>query len=248
MKKITSKQVFMVVTLIGVVVCLLIYMLVFTKYNDLTTALESSNAQLQTQVDDMKQYYDNLEVYRKDSADMVAAVSEMTEDYPADAREEDVLMMAVNLQSAAVINYDKINIASPETVHTIPVETVTGAAVEGLEEQIDFMARQATYSNTITYSGLKSAIERVYASPYRIGINTISYKKDSDSNNFLKGTIDITYYSLSGMGKEYTAPEMPAYFGGGTDLFGLQHWALTEEEMAEAGNAAAVSEPEAVEE
>lgn len=233
MKNVTNKQVFTVVLLIGVVVCLLVYMLVFTSYNDKTAALKTSNAQLKVEVDEMKQYYDNMEVYIADTSQMETGISEMTEDYPGDAREEDALMMAVDIQSVATLNYDKINVDEPKTIFTIPEETVTGASVEWLEGQIDFVMRQATYSNETSYGSLKSAIEKIYQSKNRIGINSISYKKDNDSNNYMKGTIDICYYSVKGMGKDYTAPSMPSYFGGATDLFGLQHWALTEEDMSE---------------
>ena len=233
MKNITSKQVFMVVLLIGIVACLLVYLLVFTDYNDRTDILKTSNAQLRTEVEDMKQYYDNMEVYLADITRMVEAVSEMTKDYPGDAREEDVVMMAVDMQSVAIINFEQINVASPEVITSVSQETVAAAEVEGLEEQIDFVLRQATYSNTTSYGALKSAIEKVYASPYRIGVNAISFKKDSNSNNYIQGTIDISYYSLRGMGKEYNAPNMPSYSVGGSDLFGLQHWALTEEDMSE---------------
>ena len=228
MGKITNKQVFMLVLAVGAVACLLVYMLVFTKYNDQTTALKASNAQLEAQVNEMKEYYDNMEVYRADTAEMVASITEITADYPADAKEEDVIMMAVAMQNRAIINYDKINVDESKVIHDISEDIVKGAAVEGLEESIQFVERQATYKNVTTYSNLKSAIATVYESPYRIGVNAVSYRKSSASNNFIDGTIDITYYSVRGMGKEYTAPEMPSYFGGASDLFGPITFAMEE--------------------
>lgn len=224
----------MVVALIGVVVCLMVYMLVFDKYNEQTAALKTSNAQLKIDVEDMKQYYDNIPVYRADINQMMASISEFTEDYPGDAKEEDVVMMAVAMNSVAVINFDKINVEEPKIIHTVPVETVTGAAVEGMEEAVDFVVRQASYSNTTTYSNLKSAVAEVYKSPYRIGINSLSYKKDNAANNYIQGTIDISYYSLRGMGKSYEDPNMPTYFGGATDLFGILYWSLAEDSIVNA--------------
>lgn len=220
MGKITNKQVFMLVLALGALVCLLVYMLVFTKYNDQTAALKKSNAELQTQVDEMKGYYDNMEVYRKDSREMAEEITELTADYPADAREEDIIMMAVDIQNRVIVNFEKINVDETETIHSIAEDVVKGASIEGLDQPIDFMAKKATYSNETTYSNLKAAIATVYESPYRIGINAISYKKSSETDNIIDGTIDITYYSVSGMGKTYTAPEMPSYFGGASDLFG----------------------------
>lgn len=223
MKKITNKQVFTAVLLIGLLICLLVYVMVFTKYNDKTTALEKSNAELQTQVTDMEQYYNNIPTYRANTAQMADAVTQLTEDYPADAREEDVIMMAVGMNTVSVINFDKINVEASEVIYSIPAETVKNSGIEGLEEQIEFAEKKATYSNQTTYSNLKTAVEKIYESPYRVGVNAISYRKDSDDNNYITGTIDITYYSLKGMGKEYEAPEMPTYFGGGAggDLFGV---------------------------
>lgn len=231
MKKIDKKQIFWVIVLIGVVACLLIYMLVFTKYRDLTDQLKVSNAALRADVQDMKQYFDNLELYRSEKSKMIALIPQMTADYPGDAREEDVIMMAVDMQTVAIMNFAGINIAEPESIHNIPIETVEGAAIEGLDEEIDFMLRQATYTSKTTYSSFKNAVAKVYESPYRIGVNAVAFKKDADTNNVIAGTIDISYYSLQGMGKEYKLPEMPSYAGGSMDLFGLQHWAITEEEM-----------------
>ena len=235
MKKIDKKQVFMVIVLVGVVACLLIYMLVFTKYRDLTDELKTSNTTLRTEVEDMKQYYDNIEIYRSEKSKMLDEIPQITADYPGDAREEDAIMMAVDMQSVGIMNYDRINIAEAESIHTVPIEIVEGAAVEGLEEEIEFMLRQATYTNTTTYSSFKNAIAKVYASPYRIGVNAVAFRKAADTDNSITGTIDISYYSLRGMGKEYNLPEMPSYAVGATDLFGLQHWAITEEEMRELG-------------
>ncbi len=229
--KITNKQVFMLVLAIGALVCLMVYMLVFTKYNDQTTALKNSNAQLQTQVNEMKEYYDNMEVYRTSAAEMTAGIEEVTSDYPSDAREEDVIMMAVAMQNRVIINFDAINVEESKVLHEIPEEVVKGAVVEGMDSAIQFVERQATYSNTTTYSNLKDAIATVYDSPYRIGVNAVAYRKSSDSNNFIEGTIDITYYSVKGMGKEYTVPEMPTYFGGASDLFGRLTFKQTEEDV-----------------
>lgn len=242
MKNVTKQQVFSVVLLIGVVVCLLIYMLVFTKYNDATAALKTSNAALKTEVDSMKEYYDNMEVYRTKVKEMVADIEERTEDYPGDAKEEDVIMMARDMSAVALMNFDKINVESPKVLLNIPEETVKGANIEGLDQSIDFVERKATYSNQTTYGNLKSAVEKVYDSPYRIGISSIAYRKESETNNFVQGTIDVCFYSINGMGKEYTAPEMPVYFGGATDLFGALPYSSDGEAadtaVAEGGEAA----------
>ncbi|MCM1100887.1 MAG: hypothetical protein NC079_01230 [Clostridium sp.] len=223
-KKLTSKHVFMIVLAVGVLALLLVYLNVFVAYNDKTEELKKSNAELQKQVDDMKVYYDMIGTYQKGSADMAAAMDELLEDYPADAKEEDAIMMAVNMQNVALLNYESIAIGSQESLLAIPKDMVTAANVEGMENPIDFKSRTVNYNNTTTYAHMKMAVEEVYASPYRIGIDSISYKRKAaigEPWDIIEGNIVISYYSLDGLGREYVAPTMPTYAPGNPQLFGL---------------------------
>lgn len=222
MKSSKSKQIFAGVFAVGLALCLGVYLMVFNKYNEETDKLKKSNAALQQQANDLKVHYDNMDAYQADIKSMTEGIAEMTEDYQSDATEEDFLMTAVAMQSASIINYEKINIEAEEAILTIPQETVAAAKVEGLEEQIDFMERKASFGNLTDYTNLKTCIEIIYSSPYRVGIDAIAYKKDSDSDNFINGTIDISYYSLLGMNKPYKYPAMGEYLEGdlGMDLFG----------------------------
>ena len=227
MKKPGAKEICGAVAAVGIVACFLVYILVFNKYNEMTEALEASNKTLAAEVEDLKQYYDNMEMYQQSINEMKATIAEVTKDYPGDAREEDTIVMAVNMQETAPVNFDNVNIASTEVLHSVPEDTVKALGEEDLNSQIDFRGRQATYSYTTNYYNLKSIVGLVYDDEYRVGINSISASKNSDEDNVITGTIDITYYSLTGMNKEYKKPDMPEYMSGLADLFGIK---VTEEE------------------
>ena len=220
MKKLTSKEICYGVIAAVVCLCLLVYMFVVRNYNEKTDILKASNNELRKKVEDMKQYYDNMAFYKSEKARMIEEVSTMTADYPGDAREEDTIMMAVDLNRTAIINFDDITISSNDSIHSISKDTVVGAGIEGLDSEIVFRQRQATYGNTTDYANLKTVIERIYESPYRIGVNAVSYSKASDTNNLIEGTIDIAYYNLEGMNKEYKKPDMIDYMSGSMELFG----------------------------
>lgn len=221
MKKLGPKEICGAVAAIGVIACLLVYMLVFNKYTEMTDELKSSNKLLQIQVDDMKQYYDHMEEYKKSISDWKAVIEQVTADYPGDAREEDVIMMAVNMQGDAVVNFEKINIAATEPVYTVPEEMVKDLKDENLTTNIVFNAKESSYACNTDYANFKDAVKVVYDDKYRVGINSVSFKRDKDDNNIIKGDIDITYYSLQGMNKDYVKPDMPSYISGalGMDLF-----------------------------
>lgn len=221
MKKLTSKEICYGVIAAVACACLLVYMFVVKNYNEKTDVLKASNAELRQKVEDMKQYYDNMEFYKSEKTRMTGEVNTLTADYPGNAREEDTIMMAVDLNNTAIVNFDDITIGKNDAIHTIPQETVAAAGIDGLDSAIVFRQRQATYGNTTDYLNLKTMINRIYESPYRIGVNSIAYAKASDSNNLIEGTIDITYYNLEGMNKEYKKPDMSEYLSGSEELFGL---------------------------
>ena len=221
MKKLTNQQIFLVVVAAGIVLCLMVYLNVFQAYNDKTDALKASNATLEQEVNELKPYYDNREVYRANAKEMLEDIEVRTADYPGDVLEEDAIMMAVDLQSVATMNYTKIAIGNLTEIHGIAEDIVKKAGSEKYAEPISFKARNVTYSNDTDYANLKSAVARIYESPYKAAINSIVYKKQSTDTRVIEGTMDITYYSVDGMGKKYVAPAMPEYLNGVSDLFGL---------------------------
>lgn len=221
MKKLTNQQVFLVVIVAGILLCLVVYLNVFQTYKDKTDALKASNATLEAEVNELKPYYDNREVYRADAKQMLEDIDERTADYPGNVLEEDAIMMAVDLQNVATLTYQEIAIGELSEFHGIPEDVVKQAGSEKYTEPISFQARNVTYSNDTDYVNLKNAIARIYESPYKVAVNSVVYKKQSPTNRVIEGTFDITYYSIDGMGKEYVAPAMPEYPDGVFDLFGL---------------------------
>ncbi|MBR1700957.1 MAG: hypothetical protein IJ716_03290 [Lachnospiraceae bacterium] len=219
MKKLSAKEICMAIAVAGVALCLVIYMLVFRKYQEETDTLKASNRELEAQVNDLKQYYDNIPLYRKSIEEMKALVAEVTADYPGDAREEDTIMMAVRMQQNAIVNFEQINISGQTTIHSIPQDVVKGLNDETLQTNIEFKQRQAAYSCQTNYSELKKIISYIYDDKYRIAINSVSFAKDKEEDNNISGVIDISYYSLAGMNKEYVKPEMKDYYPGLADVF-----------------------------
>ncbi len=219
MKKLTAKEICGGVIAAGIAICLLVYMFVFTKYRDETDVLKASNADLQNQVNDLKIYYDNMPMYQQNIKAMRELVDEITADYPGDAREEDVIMKAVDMQSVAAFNLERINIGSNNVIHSIPESKVKELRDENLTKKIDFKSRKASYSCETDYANFKSIVQEVYDDQYRVGINSVSFSKSGDEDNLITGTIDISYYNLDGMNKEYKKPEMPEYLAGVADFF-----------------------------
>ncbi len=226
MKKNSSKNVFACVAVLGMVIVVALYVFVYQEYTEKTNLLKAQNTTLKSEIAAMEIHYLNREVYRQDTEKIKEAVVDMVDSYPADAREEDVVMMAVDMQSVSKIKYDEIGIEVPEVLYTVPAEETVKTKVEGLENTIDFVERKATYNGEMSYVDLKDCVRQIYANPGRIAIHNVAIVKEENmdegsvSNN-LKGIIDVSFYSMAGTYKEYKAPDMADYEAGATNPFRL---------------------------
>lgn len=217
--KITSKQVCGAVALIGLLAIVLVYVMVFKKYNGLAEETRQSNEVLSERVANLKKYYIEEPQYLEKMEVLKAEIDELLAPYPADIKEEDILMQAVYTQMVAPIVYSSINMGEKTAYSSVGGDVVVNAGVEKYQQAIVFSQKKATLSNEITYEGLKDTIKSLYESNYLIDIPGITYSKGNEDK--LNGTLDIVFYSASGTGKEYEKPNITEYLAGTTNIFGV---------------------------
>lgn len=217
-RELFNKKVMTYIALIGTIALVMVYVFVYMKFTTLTETLEATNNSLQRDVEVLKEYYENMDRYQQDITAMREEIDEMLAEYPADAREEDVLMLAVNMQEENVVNFSNINMEQPALVAAVPQNIVVAAAVENMNSEVDFMEKKSTYVMETDYSNLKGLVETIYASNNRIAINNIALTMD-EAGKILSGNIDVSFYSAQGTGKEYEAPDIAEYISGVSDLF-----------------------------
>jgi hypothetical protein len=213
-----TKKTFLGVVALGICVLVILYVFVYMDYKEKTQTVEATNSSIRSSIEQLQTYYDDIEQYQAAIDEMEKQIIESMEVYPADAREEDVIMLAVNLQEDNNITYSSVSLGTAESLYEIPESIITPLEMEGYDTDLKFVKRSAIYVNTTDYSNLKSVIKGIFDSPNRIGIDSISYAKN-DSDSTLNGTISLSFYSASGTGKEYVAPDINPYKEGTTDMF-----------------------------
>ena len=217
-----NKKIFLYVVLVGLLGFLAFYMLVFKKYEEKTEDLRRQNANLRTEVEELKKTYDNLDAYRQTIAMMDGYIVTTLSQYPADVREEDALVIAVDTLNKAYVEYSTINIKEKEEVGAIPAETVQKAGLESFQDEIKISKRTVSYVNSTDYINLKTIIGTILSYGGKKTIEQISYSKSEEGEKgFITGTIDVTDFVAEGTGKEYQAPDIKEYEAGLYDLFGI---------------------------
>lgn len=232
MKKTTAKQVMAYVLALGFVVLLAVYFLVYKSYNDKAAALEKANVAKQQRVDELKVFYDNLETYNKEIEQYQAQIAAWLDEFPQDVKEEDIIVLALDTEKAAFVGYTNINIGGREELRTIPAATMQLAKMENLTQDVIFVERTVSYVNITDYFNLKKCVEVINNSTNRLTISNITYSKNEETGE-LEGTIEVTFYSVLGTGKEYVPQDLKEYESGLANLFGTA--TVTEEPDGEEG-------------
>ena len=220
MKKITSKQVFTYVFLLGIIAIVAVYFLVYKKNMTLAEQKNASNAVLNERVTALEQYHIDEPRYLEEMEPIKAEIDSLLAPYASNVTDVDLIMQAVKTQQVAPIVYSGINLGSKNVLKTIGADIVQNAAVEKYQEQISFVEQTCSLPNKITYDGLKTAVQSLFDSEYMIGIRSITYAKVGDQGD-IQGNIDLSYYYVTGTGKEYVKPELPEYVSGTENIFGV---------------------------
>lgn len=220
MKKITAKQVMTYVLLLGLLLFIGVYFLVYQKDLEQAETIRSSNAALQVRVDELKTYYDNMKFYQEEIVRMDAQVTEWMDEFPVDVKEEDIIVLAIDTERNAAIGYSNINIQGREALATISADTVKAAQMEQYTDEITLMQRKTSYVNITDYTNLKNCIKTINDQDDRMTISNISYSSNQETGE-IEGTIEVTFYAAYGTGKEYVPQVLPAYESGLYNLFGV---------------------------
>ena len=205
----------------GALLMILVYFLVYQKLVNKADEIEASNRVLAQRVEELKGYYDARDTNLANTQILEQLTDELLTVYPADAKEEDAIILAVQMQRQSGAEFLNINMdRSDPPIHVVPVETVRAADSEKYTQEIQFRDMTSTYINEVSYDGLKSLIQMVYDSNNRIGIQNVSYSRGNEENPNLSGQVDLVFYSVSGTGKEYVAPDIVPYLAGTDNIFG----------------------------
>lgn len=217
----SSKNIMLYVAGGGALLMILVYFLVYQKLVDKADEIEASNRVLAQRVEELKGYYDARETNLANTQILEQLTDELLTVYPADAKEEDAIILAVQMQRESGAEFLNINMdRSDSPIHVVSAETVRAADSEKYTQEIQFRNMTSTYINEISYAGLKSLIQMVYDSNNRIGIQNVSYSRGNEENPNLSGQVDLVFYSVSGTGKEYVAPDIVPYLAGTDNIFG----------------------------
>lgn len=231
--KLKKTDINLLIMLIGVLIAVAAYFLVYSEYKAQTATIESENAVLATEVDELQKLADNKQMYIDETARMNEEMTEIMGRFPAGVLPEDVLMYAYTLEntqsviftSLAIDQKQLVNVATAATPVTEEgsdaVDTESGDAVVasgGLKETVFLYTTPVDYGFISTYRSIKDIMQGIVQGQDRMNIESLTLSYDGEFG-CIKGTINTNIYTMDGTGKYYELQDISGIQLGVDDLF-----------------------------
>lgn len=172
-----SPKVLVLGILLGAIIIVAVYFLMYKPNIEEAESIESSNVTLSKRVDELKVFYDNLDYYNGEIDTMHARIMSRLNCFPADVREEDAIAIAIGIEDSAEVDIPSVNIGSPALVRSIPEDLVTACNIDELQEPIEVNSRTISFSNEVDYDNLKQLLTALEdkAAGQRMSVTSFSY-------------------------------------------------------------------------
>ena len=237
--KVKKSEIQLLIAVIGVLIGVCTYFLVYAKFNEKSDALETQNTSLQTQVN-------TLEALDRQKADYIAATEKMQtyitnfeNRFPADILPEDSIMMVKTLEDYTRTEVANIAFGSEAEVAYVPVAdttatadaTTTDAAATTATTGSPVSTEGTIYADThmyevplsisisCTYDDFKGLVRYIYNQQERESIQGVSISYN-ETDGMLTGNMTMNTYYLLGTDKVYSEPTIPTMQMGVDTIFG----------------------------
>ena len=186
--------------------------------------LQEKNAKLLSEIENLEKECDKLEIYYKNIDTYEAKIEEYREAvkqdlalFPADIKEEDIVVYLLNLQEA-----NEIDLMSIEFEEPIDIVNFYGMMdVEGVDQTTRMNGQKIGTVATaeLTYKELKDVLQYIYDTQTQTTLEKVTVVYDEE-NDTLNGSLNFARYILNYEEAEYVPEILPDVAIGQEDLFG----------------------------
>lgn len=240
--KVKKSEIQLLIAVIGVLIAVCTYFLVYSKFNEKSDALEAENATLSSQVATLEILDQRKADYIEATEKMQSYITNFENRFPADILPEDSIMMVKTLEDYTRTEVANIAFGSEaEVVYTPAADAATTTA--DATAATDAAAAAATtatspvstdgtaYADThmyevplsisisCTYDDFKGLVRYIYNQQERESIQGVSISYN-ETDGMLTGNMTMNTYYLLGTDKVYSSPYIPDMQMGVDTIFG----------------------------
>ena len=222
--KVKKSEIQLLIAVLGVLLVVVTYFLVYAKFNELSDAMESQNMSLRSQVSTLEVLEQRKADYLADTEKMKTYITGFENRFPADILPEDSIMMVKNMEDATrtyVANISFGTIGEVAYDAQASADTQPGEAPEMIITYAETHMYEVPLGISIecTYDDFKGLVRYIYNQQERESIQGVNISYNGDDGK-LSGNMNLNTYYLLGTDKVYGEPYIPDMPMGVQTIFG----------------------------
>ena len=245
--KVKKSEIQLLIAVIGVLIAVCTYFLVYSSFNEKSDALEAQNVTLSSQVATLEKLDQRKADYIEATGKMQSYITNFENRFPADILPEDSIMMVKTLEDYTRTEVANIAFGSEaEVVYTPAADaaTTTADATAATDTTTTDAAATTTTASTspvstdgtayadthmyevplsisisCTYDDFKGLVRYIYNQQERESIQGVSISYN-ETDGMLTGNMTMNTYYLLGTDKVYSSPYIPDMQMGVDTIFG----------------------------
>ena len=227
--KVKKSEIQLLIAVIGVLIVVCTYFLVYSSFNEKSDALEAQNVTLSSQVATLEILDQRKADYIEATGKMQSYITNFENRFPADILPEDSIMMVKTLEDYTRTEVANIAFGSEAEVVYTPAADTTAAAETTVASPVstDGTAYADTHmyevplsiSISCTYDDFKGLVRYIYNQQERESIQGVSISYN-ETDGMLTGNMTMNTYYLLGTDKVYSSPYIPDMQMGVDTIFG----------------------------
>lgn len=223
--KVKKSEIQLLIAVIGVLIAVCTYFLVYSSFNEKSDALEAENATLSSQVATLEILDQRKADYIEATEKMQSYITNFENRFPADILPEDSIMMVKTLEDYTRTEVANIAFGSEaEVVYTPAADaattTTSPVSTDGTAYADTHMYEvPLSISISCTYDDFKGLVRYIYNQQERESIQGVSISYN-ETDGMLTGNMTMNTYYLLGTDKVYSSPYIPDMQMGVDTIFG----------------------------
>jgi hypothetical protein len=219
--KVKKNEIMFLVAFLGVLAALASYVWVYLPTIEKTDALEADNATKRTELAQLQEWEKQVEFFQEETTQMILEVNGIFTNFPAEYRNQDAIMYAVDLEARDTNTYiSNIGLTEPQMVYeAAPTMVKLNETMEDGERIYRLYNKQVTYTQEFTYDGMKRYINAFVNDANRKSVESINMAYDA-TTGILVGNTTVNFFTLTGTDKVYKEIANPSMPMGTDNIFG----------------------------
>lgn len=213
-KKLSMRDINMILALAGVVIVAAVYLLVFQKFNEKNAALDATLAEKEATYQELKQYYQDKSKYITETEKSKRAINSNLSRLPLGVMSEDFLVFIMDTTDDVQANLRSVTFKDETELSSFST-IVDGQTVECIGFEVG-----AGFTGTMTYNGLKEYLRNIYSEDNEITyVDSFSVSASPETED-LDVTFNLCKYYISYEDGEYVPVPVPKVTMGTKNPFG----------------------------